>query len=157
MFWLQCFHPFQNPWLESVFGGDRRGDDQFAYHLWMLNSDLQSDPAANAIAEKVGLLNPKLRQQLDRILRHVRIRERTIAVRSVAMTLLLDGNDAPSSGKPRKQLGERGVDTRQPTMQEDQREAVAMRLVIHRQTVNLRVAALGTIVHRRALGHDHAS
>src|SRR5215469_15006036 len=69
------------------------------------------------------------------------------------MGLLLDGDDLPSSGKIREHLSERGADGRQAAMKQDQREAFAMDLVIHFETVNLYVTPLVVSVHfMRVLG-----
>jgi hypothetical protein len=78
------------------------------------------------------------------------------------MGLLLDGDDLPSSGKTRQHLSERGVDGRQTAVKQNQREAFAMDLVIHLETVNLCITALAVLVHfmrvlGRVLCHDHFS
>ena len=148
--------------MEAVTGGDGRGDHQLAHYRRMLDGDLQSDPASNAIAEEVGTLDPDVREQSDGIVGHPLVGERSINIGGVPMSLLFDGDDLPSPADTRQHLSERGADGRQTTVKQHQREAFAMDLVIHLETVNLCIAATAVLVPfirvlGRTLCHDQFS
>src|SRR5258706_8661575 len=62
------------------------------------------------------------------------------------MSLLLDSNDASRRGKRWEHLAERGADGREIAVQQHQRLARAIDLVVHLEAVHRNIAAL----HRRA-------
>src|SRR5215469_6166498 len=98
MFGLERLHSRENPWMEAVCSGDWCSGHQLAHHRWMLDSNLYSDPGSNAIAEEVSLLDPDVREQRDSILGHLPIGKGPINVGSMSMSLLLNGDNPPSTG-----------------------------------------------------------
>ncbi len=82
-------------------------------------------------------------QQSGGVVGHLLVAERSLDVGGVPMRLLLNADDLPRPGKGRQHLAERGADSRQSSVKQDQRWlAASVNLVVHLETVYRSVAAL---------------
>src|SRR5260221_12031934 len=137
---LACRQEFGVEAVASIASPPR--EDEFAHQGGRAESDLQGDSASRAIAEEVGLLDLEMTQESSGVLRPLLETERAINVGCVPMSLLLNSDNPPRRGKLRQHLAERGADGREIAVQQHQRPAAAVYLVVHLKTIHGNIATL---------------
>ena len=108
----------------------------------MAHRELQRDPAAHAVADHVGCLDPEVLRQRGRVVGHLLIRERAVDVGRAPVALLFDGDHLPGRGQARQDRSHH-VDGHVRAVQQEQRRALAVDLVVHVELVDWCVARLG--------------
>src|SRR5260221_2523768 len=127
--------------------------DEFAHQGGRAQSNLQGDSAPRAIAEEIGLLDLEMTQESSGVLRQLLETERAINVGCAPMSLLLNSDNPPRRGKLRQPLAERGADGREIAVQQHQRPAAAVYLVVHLQTIHGSIATLDGRARMILRGH----
>jgi hypothetical protein len=94
------------------------------------------------MAEDVGSVDAEVVQQPDDITGQRRRCDRSVDVSGAAVTLQLDADDLMLASQDRDQLGEVELDGQHAAVQQDQRRAAAVDLVVHVDPVDVGVPAL---------------
>jgi hypothetical protein len=140
------------PGAHRVHGGDRvgvvavaperdRDEHQPAHPVRMLDRRAQSDHPAQRVAHDVGLLEAEVLDQCRHVVGHRLGPERSVDVRRVAVALELDGDHAPA-GRKRRQHRRPQLGRAEAAVQQHERFAGAVLLVVQGQPVHVRVAHL---------------
>ena len=134
-------------------------DHELAHHVGMAHGDLQRDTASHTVAENVGALAPEVLEQRRDVVRQLLVGQRPIDVGRAPVALELDRNDLPRSRQNRDQLPEVALDRSVGSVQQHQRLAAAVDLVVHPEAVHRRVSARQRWPRRAAvdLGHHSAA
>jgi hypothetical protein len=64
----------------------------------MADRELQSDPAAHAVAEDVAFVDLEVVQQCGRVVRHLLVAERPVDIGGMPVTLLFGSDHSPHPG-----------------------------------------------------------
>jgi hypothetical protein len=118
----------------AVEAGVRPGDRELGHALRVMDRHVEGDDAAVAVADDNRALDPQLAHQLDRVLGHLVVVERTIdEVGSAPMPHLLR-RDHPELGREERDPlpGDRAA----ATVEQQQRRAVPVNLVVHVEPVD---------------------
>jgi hypothetical protein len=100
---------------------------------------LQGDAAAHAVAEHVGLVDVQVTDQRRGVVGHLLIGERAIDVGRTPVPLLLGRDHPPRLRQPGQDRADH-VDRHVRAMQDDQRPARPVDLVVHVERADRRVA-----------------
>ena len=110
----------------------------------MADGELEGDPAAHAVAEGVGLIDPQVPHQGRHVVGHPLVGYGPVDVGGASVSLHLGDDHPPGLGQA-GQDRPHGVDRHVGAVQQDQRPAFAVDLIVHPETVNLSVVALDSV------------
>ena len=102
----------------------------------MPSRDFQADAAAEAVPEEVGLLDAELPEQRHDVIGEGRWRHLSVDVSGVSVALHLDGDDPVGLSQGRDHRSEALADRKRTSVQEHERRAAAVDLVVHLEPVN---------------------
>jgi hypothetical protein len=119
-----------------VGGGVRRGGDQLANPGRRTERDRAGDETTQAETEQVGLLDPQLVEQRDDVTGLRLDRHRAAGVGGVPVALELNRDHLPARREGFEQRPEIQLDGQQAPVEQDQRPAGTMRLVVELQAVH---------------------
>ena len=119
-----------------VSGGEQH---QLVHYFRMTNGDLQSGRAAIAETHDVCFVDLELLEQCRHVVGVLLKTQRPVDVRSVPVRLQLDGDDAMRFGEFRQHAPICRFNCRSSAVNQHQRPAAAVNLVIHLQTIHLRI------------------
>jgi hypothetical protein len=108
----------------------------------MSHGEFETDGATHAVANDVDECDADRLQQRGDVVCHVRVGQWTDDVGGAAVTLQLDSNHAVLRGERREQPGEAALDCAHRAVQQNERGAVAVGLVVELEPVDRRVAAV---------------
>jgi len=126
------------------------GDDELAHELGVADRELERRRAAHAVAHHVGAQELQVPHQRRRVVGHELVGDRRVAVARAPVAAHVDGDHLPGLGEPGEQRTHH-VEVHVRAVQQDQRRARPVDLVVHAQVVDRRVAA------RRHLGSPPSS
>ena len=102
----------------------------------MAGRDRQADAAPEAVPKEVRLLDAKLPEQGHDVIREVLQRHLSIDVRGMAVSLHLNRYDPVALSQGRDHGSEGQTDRERASVQEHERRATAVDVVVHLQPVN---------------------
>lgn len=133
---------------------DRRGDDG-PYSIGVAHGQLHGNSCAHAVPQDVSAVDPELVEESDDVAGQRLRCDHPFDVGSTAVTLQLNADDLVLLGQRRDQLSEAEVDGQHATVQQYQRRAGTVDLVVHVQPADVGVPALPGArgVRRARRGH----
>jgi hypothetical protein len=114
-----------------------RCDRQLSNQPGVPERELQRADGPHAEAEQVGLSHIEQAQELGGVIRHLRITQRTSDVCGAPVGLLLDRDDPTRARERRDHRTKRAVDGGERAVQEHERAAAPVHLVVHVQAVHV--------------------
>jgi hypothetical protein len=128
--------------LVHAVGAHRLGDRHDRPHpVRVRDRQLQGDRGAQAEPEHVRPVDAQVVEQRDHVACQRGRGGDTVDVGGAAVTLQLDADHPVPADELRDQPGEAEVDALDAAVQQHQRRALALHLVVHVQAVDVRVAA----------------
>ncbi len=133
--------------MESVLRKARRNERETPNHFGVLHGESKRNTTAQGIAQHVDLLMAEFLHDPRHVVTHVGQVDLPIAERGAAVAMKVD-RDHPSAVRQGRQHGPEHVDRAKAAVQQQQRLAGAVDLVVVVESVDSEVAAL----RRRRLG-----
>ncbi len=127
--------------METLGGEARRHQYEAAHALAVLHREPEGHTRTQRIAEHVELCVSELPHDRVQVIAHVDQADGPSAERGAAMSVQIHGDDLPGGGKQRQNGAEHAAVT-QTAMQQQQRLALSMDLVVVLESIGLHVAAL---------------
>ncbi len=117
----------------------RRDQDQFVDDFRIIDGQAQGGAPTEGIAHHVGLFETEILDQLGHVGRHVRKGHRAVERQGASVPLQIDADHLPAFGEGR-QYGSEHFDGIEAAMQQDERFAFAVNLIIDFDAVDRGVA-----------------